>query len=140
MTTGQTEPRKRWAEARVLLADDSPISQRTTRVMLNYLGVEVDVAEHGQAALDLIARRDYDLILMDCQMPVMDGYEATRAIRARTASEERVPIVALSGRVLDEDREECLDHGMDDCLGKPFDLANLKACLERWLPARRRAA
>ncbi len=128
-------------EARILLADDNPISQNTTRFMLNYLGVEVDVAEHGRAALELMARRAYDLVLMDCQMPVMDGYEATRAIRELEGSEavreshrwSRVPIVALSGRVMEEDREEYLGHGMDDCLGKPFDLAHLRTCLERWL-------
>lgn len=136
-----------WQEARILVADDNPISQNTTRFMLNYLGVDVDIAEHGRAALELVARRPYDLILMDCQMPVMDGYEATRAIREREerASADvpnsqwmrtpRVPIVALSGRVLEGDREECLDNGMDDCLGKPFDLAKLRRCLERWLVA-----
>ena len=133
-------------EARILLADDNPISQNTTRFMLNYLGIEVDVAEHGRAALELSSRRAYDLILMDCQMPVMDGYEATRAIREREERSpqntrtsqwtrtSRVPIVALSGRVMEGDREECLDNGMDDCLGKPFDLANLRGCIERWLP------
>ncbi len=133
MTTGTNEQSSTLPEPRVLLADDSLISQNTTRFMLKYLGVEVDVAEHGQAALDLASRRRYDLILMDCQMPVMDGYQATRAIRERSSAASRVPIVALSGRVLDTDREQCLDHGMDDCLGKPFDLANLRACLERWL-------
>ncbi|MEM7349200.1 MAG: response regulator [Acidobacteriota bacterium] len=134
-------------EARILLADDNPISQNTTRFMLNYLGAEVDIAEHGRAALELVSQKPYDLILMDCQMPVMNGYEATRAIREHEerATEQsptsqwtrtpRVPIVALSGRVMEGDREECLDHGMDDCLGKPFDLANLRSCLERWLSA-----
>lgn len=131
-------------EARILLADDNPISQNTTRFMLNYLGVEVDIAEHGRAALELMARRVYDLVLMDCQMPVMDGYETTRAIReieesepVRESRESRVPIVALSGRIMEEDREECLGHGMDDCLGKPFDLAHLRNCLEGWLIAER---
>ncbi len=126
-------------EARVLLADDSPISQTATRFMLNHLGVEVDVAAHGKAALDLATEHNYDLILMDCQMPIMDGYEATRAIREREQTPEafgtvpRTPIVALSGKVMDGDREQCLHYGMDDCLGKPFDLANLQACLQRWL-------
>lgn len=140
MTAIAEETESRLPEAKVLLADDSPISQTATRFMLNHLGVEVDVAAHGRAAVDLSAEHDYDLILMDCQMPIMDGYEATRAIREREQLPQagsdaagRTPIVALSGRILDSDRAECLQYGMDDCLGKPFDLANLQACLQRWL-------
>lgn len=147
MSTFRNDLQSSLQEARILLADDNPISQNTTRFMLNYLGAEVDIAEHGRAALELASRRPYDLILMDCQMPVMDGYEATRAIReyeersterhpaSQWTRAPRVPIVALSGRVMEGDREECLDNGMDDCLGKPFDLANLRSCLERWLAA-----
>ncbi len=124
-------------EARVLVADDSPINQTVTRSMLEHLGlVEIDVAGDGSDALDLASSHDYDLILMDCQMPVMDGYEAARRIREREASaarSSRVPIVALSGKVMTGDRERCLDFGMDDCLAKPYQLAGLRACLERWL-------
>ena len=120
-------------QARILLADDSPINLTVARCMLQHLGFQqIDVAEHGQAAADLAASRDYDLILMDCQMPVMNGYEAARAIR-RQEGTARVPIVAMSGKVLEDDREQLLDHGMDDCLDKPFELARLRACLERWL-------
>ncbi len=122
-------------EARILLADDSPINQAVTRSMLKHLGfARIDVVDDGGSAVDLACRESYDLILMDCKMPGMDGYEATRAIREREdAGPERVPIVALSGKVLDGDRERCLRYGMDDCLGKPFELAHLRDLLERWL-------
>ncbi len=139
MNTAVNEVKSNLPEARVLLADDSPISQTATRFMLKHLGVEVDVAAHGRAAVELASERAYDLILMDCQMPIMDGYEATQAIRQQEQAPDafgsvpRTPIVALSGKVMDGDREECLHYGMDDCLGKPFDLAHLQACLQRWL-------
>ena len=120
-------------DARILLADDSPINQAVTRSMLKHLGfAQIDVVEDGGSAVDLASRERYDLILMDCKMPGMDGYQATRAIREREGA-GRVPIVALSGKVLDGDRERCLEHGMDDCLGKPFELAGLRDLLERWL-------
>ena len=126
-------------DARILLADDSPINQAVTRSMLKHLGfAQVDVAEDGGSAVDLACREAYDLILMDCKMPGMDGYQATRAIREREATAQgRVPIVALSGRVLDGDHERCLEHGMDDCLAKPFELAGLRDLLVRWLDAPR---
>lgn len=121
-------------DARILLADDSPINQAVTSSMLKHLGfAQIDVVEDGGAAVDLATRESYDLILMDCKMPVMDGYQATRAIRRQEQRTGRVPIVALSGRVLAGDRERCLEYGMDDCLGKPFELAGLRALLERWL-------
>ncbi len=120
-------------DARILLADDSPINQAVTRSMLKHLGfAQIDVVEDGGSAVDLASRESYDLILMDCKMPGMDGYQATRAIREREDA-GRVPIVALSGKVLDGDRERCLEHGMDDCLGKPFELAGLRDLLQRWL-------
>ncbi len=122
-------------DARILLADDSPINQAVTRSMLKHLGfAQVDVVEDGGSAVDLASRESYDLILMDCKMPGMDGYQATRAIREREEpANARVPIVALSGKVLDGDRERCLEYGMDDCLGKPFELAGLRDLLARWL-------
>ena len=125
-------------DARILLADDSPINQAVTRSMLKHLGfTQVDVVEHGGAALDRLADHAYGLVLMDCQMPIMDGYAASRAIRELEESETRtrVPIIALSGKVMDEDLEACREHGMDDCLNKPFQLSQLRQCLERWLSA-----
>ncbi len=133
MTTNGNKISPELLEAKILLADDSPINQAVTRSMLKHLGfAQIDVVEDGGDAVDHFSRQEYDLILMDCKMPGMDGYEATRAIREREES-GRVPIVALSGQVLDVDRERCIEYGMDDCLGKPFELAGLRACLERWL-------
>lgn len=135
MSSGMNKFDPSYSQARILLADDSPINQAVTRSMLKHLGfAQIDVAEDGGAAVDLACRESYDLILMDCKMPGMDGYQATRVIREReTPGPGRVPIVALSGKVLDGDRERCLENGMDDCLGKPFELAGLRALLERWL-------
>ncbi len=126
-------------DAKILLADHSPINRAVTQSMLKHLGlVQIDVVDDGGSAVDLACRESYDLILMDCRMPGMDGYQATRVIREReNARPGRVPIVALSGKVLDGDRERCLENGMDDCLGKPFELSGLRDLLERWLPAPR---
>ena len=127
--------------ARVLLVEDNAVNQQVAVAMLQKLGCAVDVAADGQQALDAEARATYDLIFMDCQMPVMDGFATTRAIREREAQamdEERrarrIPIVAMTANALQEDRERCLRHGMDDYLAKPFRQQQLKAMLERWLP------
>ena len=125
-------------DARILLAEDSPINQAVTRSMLKHLGcTRIDVVENGGAAVEQASRESYDLILMDCKMPVMDGYQATRVIREQERpGPGRVPIVALTGQVLDSERARCREYGMDDFLGKPFQLAKLRALLERWLSDR----
>jgi signal transduction histidine kinase/ligand-binding sensor domain-containing protein/CheY-like chemotaxis protein len=119
-------------ELRVLLVEDSQVNQEVACVMLESLGCAVDVVESGRRAVDLIEDQDYDVILMDCQMPEMNGFEATRAIRERETSQDRVPIVALTALAMLEDRERCLDSGMDDCLVKPFNRAQLRDVLKRW--------
>jgi CheY-like chemotaxis protein len=98
----------------------------------------VDVVEDGKAALEALARRNYDMVLMDCNMPVMDGFEATRELRLREqqAAAPLTPVVALTANALQGDRERCLAAGMDDYLSKPFTSAQLSAILERWLPER----
>jgi signal transduction histidine kinase/DNA-binding response OmpR family regulator len=127
--------------ARVLLAEDNPVNQEVARAMLDLLGVPADVVASGDAAVDAVASRPYDLVLMDCQMPVMDGFEATRAIRAREAgANRRVPIVALTANALEGDRDACHTAGMDDYLSKPFSQQQLSALLTRWLPAADAAA
>ena len=135
MSSGASKLSPSLADAKVLLADDSPINQAVTRSMLQHLGLaQIDIVDDGGAAVDRASQESYDLILMDCKMPVMDGYQATRVIREREIEgPARVPIVALSGKVLDGDRQRCIENGMDDCLGKPFELAGLRALLERWL-------
>ncbi len=119
---------------RVLLAEDHPVNQEVARAMLTKLGLRVDMAANGEEALVLNATRDYDLVLMDCQMPMMDGYQATAAIRAREAGgKRRVPIVALTANAMEGDSERCLAAGMDDYLAKPYSRMQLEAMLSRWL-------
>jgi CheY-like chemotaxis protein len=118
---------------RVLLAEDNAVNQKVACRTLEKLGYRVDVAVDGQAAVDAWATGRYDLILMDCQMPVMDGYEASRQIRARETSGKRIPIVALTAHAMKGADATCVAAGMDDYLSKPIDRAQLNACLERWL-------
>ncbi len=119
---------------RVLLAEDNPVNQQVGQAMLEKLGLTVRFADNGREALELAAGEDFDLILMDCHMPLMDGYEASVAIRA-LARTPRVPIVALTANVMEGNRERCLAAGMDDFLAKPYALEQLKATLQRWMPA-----
>ena len=123
-------------QARVLLAEDNGVNQVVARNMLKALGCEYEIVPNGQAALDALAAGGYDIVLMDCQMPVMDGYAATRAIREREAQSgaSRMPVVALTANALVGDAADCLASGMDDHLAKPYTRAQLGAALARWLP------
>ena len=122
--------------AHVLLAEDNPVNQRLTERQLARLGCTVRIAHHGREALDALQRERFDLVLMDCQMPVMDGYEATRILRAREVRGERLPVIALTAHAMDGAREGCLQAGMDDHLTKPVSLEQLRAALERWVAPR----
>lgn len=117
---------------RALLADDNEINRLVACESLERLGCEVTVAEDGQQALDALAAGEFAIVFMDCQMPVMDGYEATRKIREREADGARIPIVALTANALAGDREDCINAGMDDYLPKPFGLDQLTEKLETW--------
>jgi len=120
---------------RVLVVEDNPINQQVANAMLKSLGVQVTLANNGQQALDLVQNFDYDLVLMDCQMPVMDGFQATAAIRRLPFGRgERLPIAAVTANALQGDERNCLEAGMNDFLPKPFKLAHLQALLSRWLP------
>ncbi|MCB1822022.1 MAG: response regulator [Candidatus Competibacteraceae bacterium] len=123
--------------ARVLLAEDNLINQELTLVMLHKLGCQTEVAANGQLALLALERAHYDLVLMDCQMPEMDGFEATRRWRAReqAMNYSRLPIIAITANALEGDRETCLACGMDDFLSKPFRQKALEQVLRRWTPA-----
>lgn len=121
---------------RVLLAEDNPVNQRMAERMLQRLGHTVQVAPDGAAAVAAVLDGPFDLVLMDCQMPVLDGYEATRAIRDLTGERGRVPVIALTANALSGDREKCLDAGMDDYLPKPFRIEELAAMLARWAAVR----
>jgi CheY-like chemotaxis protein len=110
--------------------------------MLAKLGYEVDLAQDGREAVEKLSRDRYELVLMDCQMPQMDGYEATRIIRDRNSSvlDHAVPIVAMTANAFDEDRERCLTAGMSDFLAKPVDQRMLASVLAKWMkPAAQRA-
>ena len=108
--------------------------------MLGKRGFKVEVANNGREALTMLTVRSYALVFMDCQMPEMDGYAATAAIRGRESGASRLPIVAMTAHAMKGDRERCLAAGMDDYLSKPLRPAELDAALERWLgtPSRRR--
>jgi CheY-like chemotaxis protein len=121
-------------EARVLLAEDNPVNIEVAAYFLESLGCHVTLAENGRQAVDACARETFDLVLMDCQMPEMDGMTATRLIRQREAKQQlpRLPIVALTTHAFAEDRGRCLAAGMDDCLSKPFTEAQLSAMVRKW--------
>lgn len=124
--------------AYILLVEDTPVNQEVALGMLELLGHRVDVAENGQEAVQAVARTTYDLVLMDCQMPVMDGFAAATAIRAQeqsAGSARRLPLIALTAHALEGDRERCLAAGMDDYLTKPFTLHSLQAMLAQWISA-----
>ena len=117
---------------RVLLAEDNPVNRRVAVLMLEKLGCAVDVAEDGEEAVRATLDRAYDLVLMDCHMPRLDGFEATRAIRRREAETGGyVRIVALTAHAMPGDRELCLAAGMDDYLPKPIKMAELAMALRR---------
>ena len=117
---------------RVLAAEDVPVNQELVRLMLAPLGCEVTVVGDGEQAVDAVAAAPFDLILMDMQMPVMDGLEATRIIRRLGGRAARTPIVALSANVLPEQIERCRRAGMDDHVAKPFVTEDLQAVVLRW--------
>jgi PAS domain S-box-containing protein len=122
---------------RVLLVEDNPVNQLVAEGILDSLGYAVVLAENGREAVALFAEDPdgVDAVLMDCQMPVMDGFDATRSIRAMEEPERRVPIIALTAAAVAGERERCLDAGMDDFLTKPVDVTALRAALLRWVAA-----
>jgi PAS domain S-box-containing protein len=121
---------------RVLVVEDNRLNLRLAVRVLETFGLEVAVAIDGESAIEMVESQPFDLVLMDCLMPGMDGFEATRRIREReTGSGRRLPIVALTANALPEDREACLAAGMDDFVSKPFTKQALQAATARWLPA-----
>ncbi len=121
----------------LLIVEDNVVNQRVATRMLEKLGCHVDVAVNGQEAIEATAHGTYDLVFMDCQMPVMGGYEATRSIRLREGRTGlHLPIIAMTANAMPGDREKCLDAGMDDYLSKPVDHDRLLTLLQKWLPER----
>jgi CheY-like chemotaxis protein len=121
--------------ARILLADDNVVNQMLARRLLERLGLEVTIADTGMAAIERLSISAFNVVLMDCQMPELDGYEATRRIRKGAAGEaaRKVPIIALTANALSGDRERCLESGMDDYLVKPINPDELREKLQRVL-------
>jgi len=121
-------------DIRILLVEDDSINQLVTRKILKRSGYQVDVADNGSEALELLGENDYAIVLMDCMMPLMNGYETTAAIRDPTSAvrDHAIPVVALTANALKVDRDRCLAAGMDDYLSKPIEVADLMAVLKKW--------
>jgi signal transduction histidine kinase/AmiR/NasT family two-component response regulator/HPt (histidine-containing phosphotransfer) domain-containing protein len=128
-----TEKKERKIHARVLVADDNTTNQKVARLMLENLGCRVDVAANGKEAVEMLDLLPYDVVFMDCEMPEMDGYEATAEIRRRHEGRRHVPIAAMTAKAIQGDREHCLASGMDDYISKPVRLEDLEATLDRWI-------
>lgn len=128
----ESQPVRR--RGKVLLVEDNPVNQLVAKGMLGKLGCDVVVAAHGAEALDQLEHDEFDLVLMDCNMPVMDGYEASRQIR-QSGRWPHLPIVALTANAMSEEREHCRAAGMSDYLAKPFRREELAALLDQWMPA-----
>ncbi|MCA1957097.1 MAG: response regulator, partial [Nitrospira sp.] len=151
------------ASVRLLVVDDNPVNQKVAVRMLEKLGYRADVAGNGHEALAALARRPYDIVFMDCQMPEMDGFEATRRIRELetaplsvasdhtsphlsspqppgdtlpTTKHRRVPIIAMTANAMEADRQQCLACGMNDFISKPISREDLERVLSQWLTAK----
>ena len=124
---------RRGRPMRILLAEDNAVNQKVATKLLERLGYRVDGASNGREAVEAIVRRPYDLVLMDCQMPELDGYAATVEIRALDGERCRIPIIALTAGAMESDRQRCLEVGMNDFIAKPIDRAELEEVLRRWL-------
>jgi CheY-like chemotaxis protein len=133
--SGPPAVRHRWA--RILVVEDNAANLKVAVRMIERLGYRADVAGNGSEALEILGRMQYDAVLMDCQMPELDGYEATREIRRSEKDGRHLPIIAMTASAMAGDRERCLAAGMDDYISKPVKLHIVAAVLERWLGAER---
>jgi CheY-like chemotaxis protein len=120
---------------RVLIVEDNPVNRTVVVRRLTTSGYSIDVATNGLEALDALAKAEYDFVLMDCQMPEMDGYSATEEIRRREGAAKHTTIIAMTANALEGDRDRCLAAGMNDYISKPIDWDELRATLQRWSAA-----
>ena len=121
---------------KMLIVDDNAVNRRVAQRMLQKLGFQPDLVNNGMEALETVLNNDYRIVFMDCQMPVMDGYEATRQIRTELSPQKQQPtIIAMTANALQGDREKCIESGMDDYLSKPLNTHDLKDIILRWLPS-----
>ena len=119
-------------KSRILVAEDNPVNQKVVIGMLKKLGFSADIVNNGSEAMEALGKHEYELIFMDCQMPVMDGYETTIAIRESGA--KNIPIVALTANAMPGDEEKCLAVGMDAYIAKPLSITMIQKTLEKYLP------
>ena len=118
--------------ARILLVEDNPINQELACTLLAEAGIEVAVADDGRQAIDILGRETFDVVLMDCQMPVLDGYAATAILRREPKLRE-LPIIAMTANAMVGDRDKALAAGMNDYIGKPLNVAEMFSTLARWI-------
>jgi signal transduction histidine kinase/CheY-like chemotaxis protein len=128
------EPAEDRCTVRVLVAEDNAVNRLLVKRMFEKLGCRIDLAGNGREAVEMASRLRYDIIFMDCFMPELDGYGASRALRQLEQGQRRVPIVALTANAMADDRAKCIAAGMDDYLSKPVDLEEIRKTLQRWVP------
>ena len=135
LSAAQNKPALASYKARVLVAEDNPVNQIVAQGVLKKLGVLAELAANGEEALDALGKIPFDLVFMDCQMPVMDGFEATRNIRNQHSQvlNHDIPIIAMTANTMEGDRERCIEAGMNDYIAKPIDIKILTATLDKWL-------
>ncbi|MCK4709152.1 MAG: response regulator, partial [Gammaproteobacteria bacterium] len=122
--------------AQVLVVEDNIVNQQVAEGMLQKFGVNIDLASNGEEAIKALEQKSYDIVFMDCQMPVLDGYEATQQIRDQLSPVQNhsIPVVAMTANAMQGDREQCIAAGMDDYIAKPVDPSRIQIALSRWLP------
>ncbi|GAB3522666.1 hypothetical protein GCM10027342_20540 [Photobacterium alginatilyticum] len=133
MTLQEKEDNHEQAQVNVLVVEDTIVNQKVAQMMLEKLGAKVDIADNGQVAIAKYRKGHFDLIFMDCQMPVLDGFKATRAIRELESEEQRIPIIALTANVVKEEKDKCFNAGMDDFVSKPVSQQMLANMLKKYL-------
>lgn len=125
--------KERYQDVRILLVEDNPVNQKLTATVLNKAGFNVDIADNGLAAVETMDSRKYDLVLMDINMPVMNGYEAARAIRSRESEDRDVIIIAMTAYGEEEGRGRSIEAGMNDYIAKPIEVQEVILKIKKWL-------
>jgi len=138
MNAGESQNTSPSGSPRILMAEDNQINQRVGKLILQRAGFNIDLVSDGREALEAHKAQPYDLILMDCQMPTMDGFEASRQIRS--LDQQQPVIIAVTANALVGEREKCLNAGMDDYLSKPFQAEQLVAVVKKWVTTRRKVS